>query len=201
MKKAELIELFGESLRGGDNSDDTKQKYHPEVLTAYLDLALENINGSKLVRGSGSYDSEGLDVLTRTLDCVPIDCVKGRNGFDMPPFQNLPYGSGIRVITPSGSYNNFFWVSSETLYNTSNLQVFKEGKWFTISGQRVTLHNLKPKDVTVVYIPKLMDLDDDDEVSFLEGSGVEVFQLGKQLLREHKATKVDNTNQGNPDTE
>jgi hypothetical protein len=201
LTKKEFIELFSESMRSGDNSDDTKQKYHPEVMAAYLDLALENINSSKVLKGMGSFDSEGLDVLTRTLDCVDVVCVKGRNGFVMPPFQNISFGQGIRMIVPTDSFNQFHWVETSTLYASSNLDVFKQGNWFTVSGNNVTLWNAKPETVTIVYIPKLRELADDDEVNFMQGSGAEVFQLAKQLVREHSAGKSDNTNQGIVDAE
>ena len=198
MKKAELIELFSDHLRAGDTSDDTKQKYHPNIVAATLDLALEQINSGIILRANrnSSFDPEGLDLLTKTIECQKVECKDGSYGFALPPMQNLPKGHGIRVIAPVNGNGQFYWIDKATLFNVQSLISYKQGIWFSLSGQRVSLHNSKATKVMVIYIPKLMELDDDDEVNFLEGSGAEVFNLGKQLFSGMVQGRGDNHNQG-----
>jgi len=199
LTKAELIELFGESLRGGDNSDDTKRKYHPEVLAAYLDLAIEAVHSDTIKKNQAreSFDPSGLDLLTKTIDCIDVECVKGRYGFALPiEIAGLPGGIAIRMVSNNSFTQRYERVSVMQVAQFGDLPGFTGGKWYSVNGDFVSIYNDKPKHVTIVVIPKLRSLDDDDEVNFIEGSGAEVFTVAKQLAREHKLTPEDNTNQG-----
>lgn len=202
MNKAELIEFFQDNLLSGDTSDDTKRRFHPEVLAAALELALGQINSDKIVVGKkrGSFDPSGIDVLTRTVNCVAASCEDGTYGFDMPsPFQNLPDNLGIRLLTPVGSFNKFEPISISDAYEYAGLESFSTANFYSVSGTRITLYNSKPTKVRLVYIPKLRGLEDEDEVNFVSESGAEVFELAKQLIREQRMNLEDNTNQQTTD--
>lgn len=197
MKVDELVELFLDTMTGGDDSDDTKSKWHPEVIKAALDLAIETIHSYKinLETRNGSYDPDGIDVLTKRVTCHPTDCENGYFGFDMPSaYQVLPGGAGIRLVAPQKGLSQFHKIASTAIYDFAALPAFTQGIWYSVTNQRINLYNLEPKEVTVIYVPKLLGMDGDEEINFL-GDGLEIFQSAKTMLGEKLQILEDNVNQ------
>ena len=201
MKVDELVELFQDTLNGGDDSDDMVKKYHPQVLKAALDMAIETIHSDtiRIEEKNRSFDPIGLDMLTKRVTCVSTNCEKGSFGFDMPTaYQALPSNAGIRIINPTGKFVQFNRIGYEDVFSFSELPAFKQGQWYSVINQRVNLYNLEPKEVDVTYIPKLLGMDGDEEINFLS-DGTQIFQVAKTMLGEKLRVLQDNVNNSVPD--
>lgn len=204
MTKAELIELVQVNLAGGDTPDDVKGKYHPEVVAAYIELAIEDF-AAQAYRNKRTRAQVDLDVITKTYNGLEIQCddARGEKYVDIPhPYVNMPMGEGVRWISPQKAIQEKFdKVSSGQIGNLSGLEASEIYELYYIEGQRAYFYNIHEsrKMVRVCIIPKFRSLSDDDEVNVPEGRNVELFQTIKGMIREQRLTREDLVNQNPSD--
>ena len=206
MNKAEFIELVQVNLAGGDTPDDIKGKYHPEVLAAYIELAIEDF-AAQTYRSKRQKNPMSLDSITSTFNCVEIKCdeKRGEMYIDVPvPYVNVPMGEGIRWISPQRSVSDRFEkVSAGQVGGLLGLEAAEYFELYYVENQRVYFYNLAEgrKEVRVCLIPKFRSLKDTDEINIPEARNIELFQSIKALIREQKLTREDLVNQNPSDNQ
>lgn len=107
--------MVQDHLSGGDLVDDLRGRYHPEVISGYIEMAYNDlvwqITEAALNPKKGTVDFSHLDAFTQMYRNITVDDDADRSlKYSVLPFApvKLPEGLGIRLIAPEDDPANPF---------------------------------------------------------------------------------------------
>lgn len=213
LTKREIVELVIENMSGGIQPD--YRKYHPNVVSKYVDVALNSIIASDVKKsieeGNNTLDSDWVKVFTS----VPLryDQIRGQVYIKFPKTVLLLQDNrGIREITwqQQGDARPFR-IHDFTTYNVlANLECSQmiEGEYLAlVEGERVYFPNMpvafatiNKAKVTVKAICTSIGYEDNEELPFPEERVFEIFSMVQQIMQNMRVKQAKVSNDSNPNT-
>ena len=212
LKKREIVELVIENLSGGVQPD--YRKYHPNVVSKYVDIALNAIIAQDVKKGMEEGDNTIDSGWVKPFYDVRLrwDQIKGQVYIKFPKSVLLMKNNvGIRQISWSQQGDaRPFRIHDFTAYNVlSNLECSQMdlGEYLAlVEGERVyfpTMPQKFVKDKATLFVAAVCTsagYEDDEDLPFSEERMTEMFGLIQQLMQNMKVTRVKVTNDSNPNT-
>ena len=190
MTKEQWIDLTIDFLSGGDQTEDTKGKYHPEIVSKHLNLAFTTLIEATYKQNLSYGDFSELDAFTRPYENVAVQTGVSRDKkYSQMPVAvvNLPDNRGIRQISPmkdeSTSYAYMESVGSPVFFELEVSEV-SDVPTFYVEQNNIIYVNMSDDTDTVLMklIPSFEALNDTDEVSIPGGKDKIIFDMVAQTM-------------------
>jgi len=204
MTKKNFIDLVIHRLNGGNSTPDTKSKYHPEVVSKYIELAFSSIintiqNQSVKYRDFGQLDSY---TVTYSPITVTYDSTRKEYYSELPAnIMSLYKNRGIRFITPvyDQSYH-FIYRENNTsnIYNELEVSMMEDKPRWYLEGNTVYYDkgNMKQEiidsGVLMKLIVPLSEIDEDTNMPIPAGQEKFVLDFVFSYIQEMMPEDVNN---------
>ena len=202
MEKAKLVELMQETLAGGDAPAEIRGKYHPAVISAFMDLAYTDIMQKEFDEASQdfSFDNSAKRFQAEVKYNKDID----RKYFDLPiqlvPLR--PKNAAIRSISLyQGQQIAFAPISNASAPMWAELDAMKVDNTcsYMIEQNQVVFEMNAPQTgakVMLKLIPSFSELEDKDNVLIPGGKNILLFQSVYQImsLRRNRDMNINDNN-------
>jgi len=207
MTKQNLIDLIKHKLAGGDCPQELKGKYHDEIVSKHITLALNYlINDVIYVRANKNKDWGSLDPYAKTFlgNIIKYNEERNERYIDLPSdYIPLPKNRGIRIVSPEqGQDKPFLYRDNNTSRIYKNLDVndvYNEVRFY-VEGNKLFFSEHLPNYVETVLIKIIQPFDamnDDDNVVVPQGYGKVVIDLVFQSMMGMPLEKASNDNNAN----
>lgn len=199
MTKQNLIDLVRELLSGGDAPAEIRGKYHPRVVSLYLEMAYDDVISVTADEGAKVKDFSILDEFA-TPYTVPVltDTSRERKYCTLPALvMPLPGNAAMRSVSPPLDETTQFvnvsmtsqpvWAVLEADYVSP-----KSGYW--LEGERMYFDDMFPyglEEVLMKIVSSFGDLQKTDRVPIPAGKNTLIFQRVFELMQQKKQNPQD----------
>ena len=206
MTKEQLIDLIIDRLAGGDCPQELKGKYHPEIVSKHIGIAMNYLMQNIVYKEAERYGMSVFDSYTKTYKNVEVLFDEDRNEkYSILPCSVivLPDNRGVRMISAMHDQKNSFVYRSNNslnIYGQLDVDLISKRARFYIESKSVFYDRHLSADITQVLmklIPEFDSLDDDDEVGIPTAYGKLIFDLVIQSMLGKPLEKMSNDNNSN----
>ena len=206
MTKEQLIDLIIDRLAGGDCPQELKGKYHPEIVSKHIGIAMNYLMQNIVVKEAERSGTSVYDAYTKTFKNIEVLFDADRNEkYSVLPCSVvvLPENRGVRMISPMHDQKtNFVYRAnnSVSIYGHLDVNFVSDRTRFYVEGSNVFYDEHLSDDITNVLmklIPEFDSLDDDDEVGIPSAYGKLIFDLVIQSMLGKPPEKMSNDNNAN----
>ena len=206
MTKEQLIDLIIDRLAGGDCPQELKGKYHPEIVSKHIGIAMNYLMQNIVLKEAERSGMSVFDAYTKTFKNVDVLTDDDRNEkYSLLPCSVvvLPENRGVRMISPMHDQKtNFVYRSnnSVSIYGHLDVNFVSDRTRFYVEGSKVFYDEHLSDDIIKVLmklIPEFDSLDDDDEVGIPSAYGKLIFDLVIQSMLGKPPEKMSNDNNAN----
>ena len=206
MTKEQLIDLIIDRLAGGDCPQELKGKYHPEIVSKHIGIAMNYLMQNIVVKEAERSGTSVYDAYTKTFKNIEVLFDSDRNEkYSVLPCSIivLPENRGVRMISPMHDQKtNFVYRAnnSVSIYGHLDVNFVSDRTRFYVEGSTVFYDEHLSDDINKVLmklIPEFDSLDDDDEVGIPSAYGKLIFDLVIQSMLGKPPEKMSNDNNAN----
>ena len=206
MTKEQLIDLIIDRLAGGDCPQELKGKYHPEIVSKHIGIAMNYLMQNIVVKEAERSGTSVYDAYTKTFKNIEVLFDAYRNEkYSLLPCSVvvLPENRGVRMISPMHDQKtNFVYRAnnSVSIYGHLDVNFVSDRTRFYVEGSTVFYDEHLSDDINKVLmklIPEFDSLDDDDEVGIPSAYGKLIFDLVIQSMLGKPPEKMSNDNNAN----
>lgn len=187
MRKGEIVELILQSIAGGQKTQDSGRYARKEDVDVYLAPAINfvQVKSYYLNRGDGERIFPNDFLATHILE-VEYNAIEDYKFVPLPgKLLPLPLNRGLRSVGPVQGTKQFIQMFLEAeahdeYYSGST----KSQTGFILNGQNIKLVNISPlvKEVKVIMVKSVEDLDDEEELPIPAGMELEVIDVCVQFF-------------------
>ena len=202
MTKKNLIDLIIHKLSGGNTSPDIKSKYHPEIITKYIELAFNSLINTVQNQSIRYKDLGQLDSYVKTYSSVTVSYDDTRKEYysDLPVnIIGLYMNRGIRYICPiyDQSYHFIYRKNNSTdIYSELEVSKIDSRPRYYLEGTKVFYDKMTTEIVDNGVLMKLIVpisvLDEDDEIPIPAGQEQYVIDFIMKYLQQMFPEDVNN---------
>lgn len=204
MNKSQLIELVKEKLSGGDAPPAIRGKYHPKVISKFLEMAYDDLVSLLQKEGTQTNDYSALDNFGKSY-ILPILKDELRNEYyvELPiKVVPIPDNQGIRLVSPkfdqSAAYDYIDNNSNHIWNKLFNGIVRPVGKYY-VETPRVYLQPVNTpepnSEMLIKAIPPFSNLLPEDDVFIPGGKNTVLFEMVYGVMRKNQTPKQDYNNE------
>ena len=206
MTKEQLTDLIIDRLAGGDCPQELKGKYHPEIVSKHIGIAMNYLMQNIVYKEAERYGMGILDAYTKTYKNVEVLFDDDRNEkYSILPCSviMLPDNRGVRMISAMHDQkNNFIYRNNNdvSIYGQLDVDAISPRARFYVESKNVFYDTHLSSDITLVLmklIPEFDSLDDNDEVGIPTAYGKLIFDLVIQSMLGKPLEKMSNDNNSN----